>query len=278
MDKRLDLSITIISHNHGHFLTPCLASLYKYAQGFTFEVLLIDNKSDDQTVEIIKNNFPEVALIENKKRYSFAKNNNIGIKYSKGRYILLLNPDTTFSDNALKKVIEFMDEHEEVGISACKLLNPDGTIQDSCRKFPTPLAILFRGFRLDRWFKNVQFYQNYLMHNFDHNFLKEIDWALGAFLFVRREVIKKVGMMDEKYPLYYEDIDWCFRVKESGWKIYYLPHVSITHHYLRTSAKSFLNKRKIFHLISIGHFYNKHALTMLKNSIWKRNKENVYKK
>ncbi|MDI6785916.1 MAG: glycosyltransferase family 2 protein [bacterium] len=270
-DETIDVSVIIISHNHAHFLTPCLESLYKHTKEVTFEVFLIDNKSDDDTVEVIKNNFKDVILIENKKRYSFAKNNNIGIKKSKGRYVLLLNPDTTLSDNVLKMMVDFMKEHKEAGIAACKLLNPDGTVQDSCRMFPTPQAILFRGFRLDRWFKNVKFYQRYLMHDFNHNELREIDWALGAFLFVRREVIEEIGIMDESYPLYYEDIDWCYRVKRCDWKVYYVPHVSIIHHYLRTSAKSFINKKKIMHLISIFHFYNKHALSMLKTSLFKRN-------
>lgn len=277
MNKVVDLSIIIISHNHAHYLPPCLNSLYKYAQGFFFEIILIDNKSDDNTVEVVKNNFPEIILIENKKRYSFAKNNNIGISHSKGRYVLLLNPDTTFSDNALKKMIEFMDEHREAGIAACKLLNPDGTVQDSCRRFPTPLAILFRGFNLFKWFGNLKFYQRYLMLDFDHNQLREIDWALGAFLFVRREVIERVGVMDEKYPLYHEDTDWCFRVKKSKWKIYYVPHISITHHYLRTSAKGFINKRKILHFISICRFFSKHIFTMIKNSLFERNEDYVHK-
>lgn len=277
MNKIIDLSIIIISHNHADFLISCLGSLYKYAQGFTFEVFLIDNKSDDNTIEVVKNDFPEVILIENKKRYSFAKNNNIGISHSKGRYVLLLNPDTTFSDNALKKMIEFMDEHREAGIAACKLLNPDGMVQDSCRMFPTPQAILFRGFNLDRWFKNVKFYQRYLMHDFNHSQLREIDWALGAFLFVRREVIEKVGIMDEKYPLYHEDTDWCFRVKKSGWKIYYVPHISITHHYLRDSAKGFISKKKILHFISICRFFSKHILVMIKSFFFKRNENYVHK-
>jgi hypothetical protein len=264
----VDISIVIISHNHAPYLTPCLNSLYKYAEGFSFEVILIDNNSEDNTVELIKRDFPQVLLVENKKRYSFAKNNNIGIKKAKGRYILLLNPDTTFSDNALLKVMNFMDEHKEVGVSACKLLNPDGSVQDSCRRFPNPLAIFVRGFGLERYFGECKFYKRYLMADFDHEEIREIDWALGAFLFVRREVIDEVGLLDEKYPLYHEDTDWCFRIKKKGWKIYYLPFISITHHYLRTSAKSFISKRKMLHFISICRFFYKHSFRMLKDSLF----------
>lgn len=254
----IDLSIIIVSANSAHFLLPCLQSIYSNPPQIKTEVWLVDNQSTDGTRQVALQ-FPEVNLVVNRERYSFAHNNNIGILLSTGRYILLLNPDTEVRQDALDIMVDFMNSHQEAGACGPKLLNPDGSLQPSCRRFPTPLAVLSRGTLLHKMRPFKYWHEKYLMSNWDHASVRGVDWVMGACLLVRRETVADVGLLDEAFRMYYEDIDWCYRIRQRGWKIYYVPRAQVMHHYQRTSAASF-NRKTLFHIHSILRYFWKHRL------------------
>ncbi len=263
----VDLSIITISTNELHELKQCLKSFFKYKPNYRSEIIVIDNNSNDNTYEFVKSNYPEVKLVKNPKKLGFATNNNIGIKMAKGKYILLMNPDIILKENVIDYLIDFMEKKPDAGVVSCKLLNPDGTIQYTCRKFPTFKAVFLRWLNLDHFLITKKILDDYLMRYYDHNRLMEVDWVLGAFLMAPRKVIERVGYLDEDYdPLYYEDIDLCYRIKMLGYKIYYVPQVSVIHLYNRESAQSLFNKMTYYHFRNILKFLWKRKFKYRRNN------------
>jgi len=173
--------------------------------------------------------------------------------------VLLLNPDTVVEENVLSTMVKYMDENQEIGASSCKLINPDGSIQYTARMFPTPIAVFLRWLGYNRLFPNSQILTRYMMSDWDHETERDVDWILGAFMMVRREVIDSVGYLDESFnPLYYEDIDWCHRIKKANWRIRYVPYVKVVHLYDRESAQSLFNRMTYVHLKNIVRYFWKH--------------------
>ena len=154
-----------------------------------------------------------------------------------GRYVLLLNPDVECLPGFLDTLVAFMDEHPDVGIAAPKLLNPDGTLQPSCRRFSTPASILIRGLHLDGVSRRTGLMQRYLMDDFDHQTVADVDWVTGALMIVRREAIALVGPMDERYFLYSDDQDWCCRMWRGGWRVCYVPQAQAVHAHMREGIR-----------------------------------------
>lgn len=256
----LDLSIIIIlTEGQRHFAEPCLRSIFGSPSRCQFEVLLVDNACSEDTVGFVRSRFPAVRWIHNEVPHSYAHNNNLGMAHAQGRYILLLNLDTVVGEGALDALVQFMDQHSEAGACTAQLLNPDGSIQFSCRRFPTPLAVLARGTPLRKIYPFSAIHARYVMADWDHKDVRAVDWALGACLLVRREVVKQVGGMDERFVQYYEEIDWCYRIKRGGWQIYYVPEAQVMHHYQRASAAG-LNRSTWFHARSIVRYLWKHRL------------------
>ncbi len=258
MQNRSDLSIITISTNEGAELADCLKSIQNTAGDLRIEHFVIDNASNDNTAAVVAQ-YPDVIYIRNTEKKGFATNNNLALRRASGRYMLLLNPDTILEPDTLPTMIDYMDKHSEIGVAACKLVNPDGSIQYAARMFPTPLSVLMRWVGFDRVFPHSKTLTRYLLSDWDHETERDVDWVLGAFLLVRREVIDQVGILDESFdPLYYEDIDWCFRIKQAGWRIRYVPYVRIVHLYDRESAQSLFNKMMFHHLRNIIRFFWKH--------------------
>ncbi len=254
----IDLSIITISTNEGHELRDCLESVEKGVGNLDIEHFVIDNGSSDET-RIIASRYPWVTLIRHDVKKGFSTNNNLAIAISRGRYILLLNPDTIVDMESLPFMIKFMDDHPDIGASSCKLINPDGSIQYTARMFPTPLAVLMRWAGFERLFPKSKTLTSYLMSDWDHETERDVDWILGAFLLVRREIVDQVGPLDTAFdPLYYEDIEWCYRIKKAGWRIRYIPYVKVVHLYDRESARSFFNKMTYIHLKNMLRFFWKH--------------------
>jgi len=254
----LDLSVIILNYNVMDFLRQCLKSIYDNTHQITFEVLVVDNNSKDDSVKMVKEEFPEVKVIENSYNAGFAKANNQGLEISRGRYAILLNNDTLILPGALDKLVQFMDEHPETGAVGSKVLNADGTIQLSCRSFPSHINAIFNSSSpLTKLFPKNRFSSKYLMKDWDHNKGREVDWISGACLLVRREVVEDVGGLDEDYFMFCEDTDWCYRIKKRGWKIYYVPEASIIH-YGGQASKLHSNRVIIEHHKSMWLFYNKH--------------------
>lgn len=227
----MDLSILIVNYNTRELTLDALRSVYRSQTKYTFEVILIDNHSTDGSVEAIKEEFPQVTIIENQENVGFAKANNQGIRRAAGRYILLLNSDTIIQPDTLEIMLRFMDQHPNIGASGCKVVLPDGSLDKACRRgFPTPSASFYYAFGLAKLFPHVPKFNQYQLSYLDPDDDYPVDCLVGAFMLVRREVIDHVGMLDEDFFMYGEDVDWCYRIKKAGWEIYYYPKTSIIHY------------------------------------------------
>lgn len=228
---KVDLSIVILSFNTRDLLRTCLSTVFACRlDNYTIEVIACDNGSQDGSLAMIKKEFPQVILIDNKTNLGFAAGNNLGIKKAKGRYILLLNSDTEVSSSALAQMLAFMDKNPRVGVATGKLVLGNGFLDPSChRGFPTPWAALTYFLGLERLFPRSRLFGEYHQGYKDLNQVHEVDVISGAFFLVRREVINKAGMLDEDYYFYGEDMDWCYRIKRAGWKIIFNPAVAVLH-------------------------------------------------
>lgn len=226
----IDLSIVIVSYNTKEFLKNCINSIYETSLGFTFEIVVVDNNSKDGSVDLIKDKFKSIIIVSNKENLGFSKANNLGVKKTQGRYILFLNADTIVYKNTLKTMIEFMDETKDAGASTCQLDMPNGKIDDaSHRGFPTPWNSFSHFSGLEKLLGKTKLFGGYKLEYMDLNSIHEIDALAGAFMLVRREAGEEVKWWDEDYFFYGEDLDFCYMLKQKGWKIYYVPKVSILH-------------------------------------------------
>lgn len=227
----MDLSILIVNYNTCKLTLDCLQSVFASNTSYTFEVIVIDNHSIDSSVESISVEYPQVTLIANDDNTGFAKANNQGMEIAKGRYILLLNSDTIIREDTLQTMILFMDENPTIGASGCKVILPDGTLDKACKRgFPTPSASFYYAFGLSRLFPDRPKYNQYQLGHLDPDQEYPVDCLVGAFMMVRRETMEQVGGLDETFFMYGEDIDWCYRIKQAGWGIYYYPRTTIIHY------------------------------------------------
>lgn len=220
--SRKKLTVSIVNYNTGDYLISCLNSLFKNSDKIDLSVWVIDNASSDNSFQKAKENFPKVNFIQNKENLGFARAHNVVLREIKSEYILLLNPDTEIKKGVISTVFEFMEENSDVGAATCQILLPDGKVDLTAhRGFPTPLASLLYFLGDD---------SRYHLSTKNLKSIHEVDAISGAFFFTRKSVLQKVGLFDEDYFLYAEDIDLCFRIKQAGFKIMYLPTVNIIHH------------------------------------------------
>jgi GT2 family glycosyltransferase len=229
-DKTM-ISIIIVNYNAGKLLQRCLSSVYTETKNAPFGVWVVDNHSTDTSILRVRQHFPQVNLIENKENVGFARANNQAILKCTGSYILLLNPDTLILENAIEKMVEFMDRNPTVGICGCKVLNKDETLQLACRRsIPTPGVAFFRLTGLSKLFPKSKIMAKYNLTYLDPEEPQEVDAVSGAFLMIRREVVDNIGMLDERFFMYGEEMDWCLRTKKAGWTVMYYPDAEIIHH------------------------------------------------
>ena len=229
----LDLSIVIVSYNTKDFLKRCLTSILSSIEGkLSYEIIVVDNASSDNSSEMVRKEFPHIELIANKNNVGFSKANNQGIKISENcKYVLFLNPDTIMQDQTIEEMIKFMDNNKDAGAATCKLVMLNGKIDDaSHRGFPTPWNALCYFTGLSRIFPESRIFTGYNLGWMDMDKTHEIDALAGAFMLVRREAGEDVKWWDEDYFFYGEDIDFCYELKQKGWKIYYVPTISVTHY------------------------------------------------
>jgi GT2 family glycosyltransferase len=224
-----DLSVVIVNWNTREFLSRCLRSVYDTTLDLDFEVIVVDNGSTDGSQDMVRRKFPAVSLIVNTENKGFAKANNQAIRRSRGRYVLLLNSDAFVCENTIEHTVAFMDGHPEAGMAGCKLLYEDGRLQPSCYAFPTLSTEFFIAVGLDRLFPKSRLFGKYGMTYWDFDDIREVDVILGAFMMVRATAIDEVGLMDERYFMYSEEVDWCYRFRDKGWRIYFYPHVEAVH-------------------------------------------------
>ena len=235
----------------------CLRSLREHPPSCEWEVIVVDNGSTDGTVEVIGKDFPEVNVIANKDNRGFAAANNQGMEVAKGDYISLLNPDTIVHPDALDKLVNLLDSNPHVGVCGTKLLNGDETIQRTVREFPSFRAALYRYtiFKLFSIFRNQ--YRHYMMFDFDYDKQADVDEVTGAALMIRRPVVEQTGGMDERFFMYYEEVDLCYRVKEQGWRVVFTPDSVITH-LGGQSSEQIPVKKRIMMVTSMLKFFRKH--------------------
>ncbi|MBA7636301.1 N-acetylglucosaminyl-diphospho-decaprenol L-rhamnosyltransferase [subsurface metagenome] len=225
----MDVSIIIVNWNTRDIIRDCLKSVYEQTKGISFEVIVIDNASSDGSVEMVKSEFYQVVLIENKQNRGFAAGVNQGIAVAKGRYALVLNSDTIVCDNAIEKTVQYADKHAEAAVVGCQVWENSDTIQMTCFRFPSVLNLFLHTFALNKIFKNNHFFGREWMLWWPRDSEREVEVVSGSFMLVRRNAIDDVGLMDESYFLYYEETDWCYRFAKGGWKILFWPRAKIIH-------------------------------------------------
>jgi len=227
---QIDLTVSIVNWNTKEPLRACLVALLGQT-GCRIEIIVADNASSDGSAEMVQSEFGDrVSLIVNSKNLGFGAAHNKAIEQARGRYILVLNPDShALSEDLCCKIVGYMDEHPKIGALGPKIVNPDGSLQFSARRFPNPFAGIFRGTRLGRMFPNNRFVRAYLMTDFAHDQIAEVDWLSGAALVFRKETLDKVGLFDERFFMYCEDMDICKRIGDAGWKVVYYPLVAVSH-------------------------------------------------
>lgn len=236
--RTIDLSIIIVSYNTAKLTGECIESIIATVKKVSYEVIIVDNASSDDSVHHIqklkeKNQQynSKIKIIQNEKNYGFSKANNIGAKQSTGRYVLFLNSDTVVYEKTIDGMVEFMDQNPEVGSATCRLFLPDGRFDDgSHRGFPTPLRSFFHFSGISKVFPTSPFFNGYNLGWKDENTIHEIEALVGAFMIVRRDAGEPLGWWDEDFFWYGEDLDFCYRLKKNGWKIYYVPDYSILHY------------------------------------------------
>ncbi|MGQ9581774.1 MAG: glycosyltransferase family 2 protein [Armatimonadota bacterium] len=223
--------MSIVNWNTRVYLRECLRTIFEQDDRLSFEVNVVDNASTDGSVDMVRSEFDGlVKLITIPRNIGFAAAQNISIRESAGRYVFLLNPDAKLSTpDLVRKMVEYMDANTDIGFLGPKVLNPDGSLQYSARRFPTMLAACFRHTLLGKLFPNNRFVSRYLMTDWQHNQIADVDWLSGSALMVRRETIEQIGLLDERFYMYLEDVDWCRRAHEAGWRVVYFPEVVVIH-------------------------------------------------
>ncbi|MCP4726709.1 MAG: glycosyltransferase [bacterium] len=272
------LSVIIVNYNVKEYLEQCLLSLKKSLQTIDHEIFVVDNSSGDGSTRLLKKKFPEVNLIENRINIGFSRANNIALKRAKGQYVTLLNPDTIVKKDTFKTIINAFEELENAGMVGCKVLNPDGSLQLSCRRsFPAPWTSFFRLIGLSRLLPKSRVFGKYNLTYLDPDDITEVDAISGSFMTIRKEVLETAGYLDEDFFMYGEDLEWCYRIKNEGWKIYYYPKTSIVHYKGESTKNSEWNGLKLFYtameIFAEKHIQSKRSFTpfwLIKSAIWIR--------
>ncbi len=261
----MKLSIVIVNYNAGDILIKCLNSLEYLVQqnpSLETEVFVVDNNSSDSTIEKIQKDMSWVKLFVNQENLGFSKANNIAIKQSKGEYVLLLNPDTIVPKDTLEIMVKFMEDNSAVGVSTCKIELAKGGLDSAChRGFPTPWSSFTYFSGLTQLFPKSQLFGGYHLTYLPLDQPHEIDTPSGCFYLVRRKVIEQVGLLDENYFLYSEDVDWSYRIKQAGWKIFYYPQVKIIHYKgmssgIKSDTSKISKAKKDTRSLAVNAFYD----------------------
>ncbi len=274
--KRLDLAIVIVNYNAGALLAGCLTSVFASNGSFTYTVCVVDNDSHDDSVAMVSDRFPQIGLIVSETNLGFSAANNLALRQlgfgecrpsgsaPPPRFVLLLNADTVLPPTALAEMLLFMDERPKVGAAGPRLRRPDGTLDLACRRsFPTPWVSFCRMTRLSRLFPRSRRFNAYNLGYLPEEAVYPVDSVVGAYMQVRGEAVRQVGLLDEAYFMYGEDLDWAKRIKTAGWEVWYNGEVEVTHVKEASSRKS--RKARLAFYEAMWIFYRKHYRT---NSSW----------
>lgn len=264
MDKKPIISIVIVNYNVAYFLEQCLNAVFKALENVNGEVFVVDNDSIDGSLEIVRKKFPEVHLIANKENVGFSKANNQAMRISKGKYVLLLNPDTVVEEDTFTKCLSFMESHPEAGGLGVRMIDGKGNfLPESKRGLPTPEVAFYKVFGISRLFPNTKRFGRYHLGYLNEFETNEIEVLSGAFMLMRKEALDKVGLLDEAFFMYGEDIDLSYRITQGGYKNYYFPETQIIHYKGESTKKSSINYVFVFYRAMIifaqKHFSQKNA-------------------
>jgi hypothetical protein len=253
----VDLSVIILNWNTRGDLQRCLDSIGEHPPTHSVEIIVADNASEDDSVAMVQQRYPDVRIVANERNLGFGAGNNRAIPHTRGRYVLFLNSDTIVTEGAFDKLIDYADSRPEAAIFGPKLLNRDGSLQYSCRSFPNLGTGFFRNTPLGRLFPRNRFSSDYLLSNWDHDSPRDVDWVSGSALMIRRTVLVELGGFDEGFFMYCEDVDLCYRTHELGYRVAYCPHAVIYHIIGRSSDLVPTRMTYEFHR-SMYRFYCKH--------------------
>ncbi len=254
----MDLSVIIVNYNVRQFLENALISLYRAMANIEGEIFVVDNASDDGSVEMVREKFPGVILIESKANLGFARANNLALKQSRGKHVLLINPDTVVQEDTLQVMLEFFRKNASAGLAGCKILNPDGSFQLPCRRsFPTPWVAFTKISGLSSLFPRSRLFAKYNLTYLSQDETYEVDAVSGSFMMISREAYQLTGGLDEAFFMYGEDLDWCYRVKQQGCKVYYVHATQIIHFKGESTKRSDIDEiRTFYHAMQL--FVEKH--------------------
>lgn len=249
----VDLSIIIVSWNVRNLLRDCLNAVDAGRGTLQLEVIVVDGASSDGSPQMVADEFPWVRLIACRENVGFPRGNNLGLAQAVGRHVLLLNPDTVVLDDALSRMVAYLDTHGDVGGVGGQLLNPDGSVQSSRRRFPTLATAVFES----TWFESYapkRLLRDYYAQDLPDDASADVDWVVGACLMVPRRVVGVVGPLDEDYFMYSEELDWCRRIRNMGFRVVYLPEARIIHHVGKSSEQAVTARHINFQRAKLRYF------------------------
>ena len=252
----MKLSIIIVNYKMWQLTRALVESLLQDDLPKSTEIIVVDNNSGDDSVYLLRSDFPEITVIDNPENMGLASGVNTALTQAKGTYSLVLNPDMIAIPGSVSSLVSFMDKNPDVGMAGGKLISPNGKLQYSCYRFYTPLTIVYRRTFLGKTKTGKQAIANFLMKDSDHASEQDVDWLMGACLMVRKKAYEEVGGMDERFFLYFEDVDWCRRFWEKGWRVSYVPQAVFSHYHQRSSEKGAL----------LGIFFNRTTREHIKSA------------
>ncbi len=277
--RDIDLTVVIVNWNVRELLRRCLRSVLASAAASVpplgLQIIVVDNGSSDGSADMVRAEFPDVRLIANADNPGFAAANNQGLALARGRYVLLLNPDTECLGDSLPALVRYADAHPDVGLVGPQLLNSDGSVQSSRRRFPTLATALFESTWLEPWAPQ-RVLERYRLLDQPDDAILDVDWVTGAAMLARREAVETVGGLDEGYFMYSEEMDWCRQIKVAGWRVVYFPAVQIVHHVGKSSEQAVPARHIHFQRSKIRYFHKYHGslaaaglrLFLLANYAW----------
>lgn len=256
----MDLSILIINYRNSATLADCLDSIFATTHDLEFEVIVVDNNSRDQGLKTVQEKFPQVRYLNNNANKGFAKANNQATAISTGETLLFLNPDTRLTENAAQGMIAQLKADSQTGALGPKVLNNDGSLQYSCRTFPTVWTGLFNRYSLlSRLFPNNRYTSHYLMKDFDHEEIRTVDWVSGCCMMVPKSIFEEIGGFDENHFLFNEDVDLCLTLKHHGYNTLYFPHAKVFHE-ITTSNNKVPQRIILKRHLGMSHYIEKHFI------------------
>ena len=248
--------VIVVTHESAGEVGACLSSVFDAPDVTSREVVVVDNASSDGTAALVESRFPEAMLIRKEQRHGFSYNVNLGAAGAESRYLLLLNPDAVLRPGALDRLVAHLASAADVGIVGPRLLYPDGSPQWSARAFPSPLSTIVRRTPLRRWFPSIA--DSHLLRDLP-DVAVDVDWMLGAALLIRRDVFEQLGGMDDRFRLYCEDADLCWRTQAAGWRVQHLGSAEFEHALGQLTRKRFFTRLTVWHLRSIVSFLAIHG-------------------